>query len=88
MEREVGPISFPREVLTLPPAGAADFLPFAATLAGLYARNRHHYIWTRYIWTCDLDRHGQRVYVGDNGRGLEIHRHLHLTDRWGVISWS
>jgi hypothetical protein len=38
----------------------------------------------KYVWTCDKDSHGQRVYLGQNGKGLEIHRHLHLTDRWGI----
>ena len=43
-------------------------------------------IWHRYLWTRDYDAQGQRVYVGgtDNGHGLEIHRHLHLDERFAV----
>lgn len=41
-------------------------------------------LWDRYLWTSDTDSQGQRIYVGQNGKGLEIHRHLHLTERWGV----
>jgi len=62
--------------------------PPAVTLARLYIADPDHPIWMRYLWTDDFDRSGQRVYVGENGRGLEIHRHLHLTDRWGVPTWS
>lgn len=62
-------------------------LPTALELALLYVEEPTHPIWRRYLWTDDTDRQGQRVYVGDNGRGLEIHRHLHLTDRWGVPVW-
>lgn len=42
-------------------------------------------LWLNYLWTSDLDSHGQRVYVGDNGKGFEIHRHIHLTARFGVL---
>ena len=55
----------------------------AATLAALYVRAPEHSIWKNYLWTTDTDRFGQPVYVGDNGRGLEIHRHLALSNRWG-----
>jgi hypothetical protein len=59
----------------------------AVVLASLYVQEPDHPIWMRYLWTSDLDRLGQRVYVGENGKGLEIHRHLHITDRWGVPTW-
>jgi hypothetical protein len=59
----------------------------AADLAGMYLTDPTHPMWQRYLWTCDHDRHGQRVYVGDNGHGFEIHRHIHLTDRFGVPAW-
>jgi len=59
----------------------------AVVLAALYVRNPDDPIWRNYLWTSDLDRQGQRVYVGSNGHGLEIHRHLHLTDRWCVPKW-
>jgi hypothetical protein len=62
-------------------------LPLAVELAALYLRFPDHPVWRRYLWCADHDAHGQRVYVGDNGRGFEIHRHLHLTSRWGVPTW-
>jgi hypothetical protein len=62
----------------------------AVTLAELYMRSRKDPIWNRYLWCADVDSQGQRVYVGGVGNTgrFEIHRHLHLTDRWGVPSWS
>lgn len=60
----------------------------AADLAALYLEHPDCPLWSRYLWTCDHDRHGQRVYVGDNGFGLEIHRHLALSDRWCVPCWQ
>ncbi len=56
----------------------------AVDLAQLWLRGPTDLIWSRYLWTSDTDSQGQRVYVGQNGKGLEIHRHLHLTERWGV----
>lgn len=70
--------------------GAADALPLAnaATLAALYVQRPGDALWSRYLWTTDRDGQGQQVYLGANGRGLEIHRHLHLTARWGVPCWA
>lgn len=62
-------------------------LPSLAELVGQYVQHPNALVWKRYLWTSDLDRHGQRVYVGDNGEGLEIHRHLHITPRWGVPAY-
>ena len=59
----------------------------AADLAALYLADPTHPMWQHYLWTCDHDRHGQRVYVGDNGHGLEIQRHLAITDRWRTPQW-
>lgn len=60
----------------------------AADLAALYVADPTLPMWRFYLWTCDRDRYGQQVYVGDNGKGFEIHRHIHLTDRFGVPVWS
>jgi len=39
-----------------------------------------------YVWTCDTDSEGQRVYVGrSRPQGLQIHRHLEITSRWGRL---
>jgi hypothetical protein len=56
----------------------------AADMARLWLTDPHHLVWQWYLWTADKDSHGQRIYVGQNGSGLEIHRHLHLTERWRV----
>ena len=56
----------------------------AVELAALWMDDPTHPMWEHYIWTADRDGTGQRVYVGQNGKGLEIHRHIHLTDRFRV----
>jgi hypothetical protein len=69
-------------------AGDVNRLMPAVLLASLYVRYPQTPLWRHYLWTADTDRDGQRVYLGQNGRGLEIHRHLNLTDRWGVPTWG
>jgi hypothetical protein len=75
-----------REPLTSPPRS----MPSAVELVALYVLDREAEVWRDYLWTSTLDSQGQRVYVGGtaNGRGFEIHRHLHLTERWGVPTWN
>jgi hypothetical protein len=65
-------------------------MPSAVELVALYVLDREAEVWRDYLWTSTLDSQGQRVYVGGtaNGRGFEIHRHLHLTERWGVPTWE
>jgi hypothetical protein len=62
-------------------------LPLAVQLAQAYLREPRLGLWKHYLWCADTDRQGQRIYVGSNGKGFEIHRHLHLTNRWGVPLW-
>lgn len=75
-----------------PPVAVVGFvsvpLVAAARLCGLYVKRPDLPIWSRYLWTSDTDRYGQRVYIGQNGKGLEIHRHIHLTERFGCPVWS
>lgn len=61
----------------------------AVELAALYVESTTHPIFRDYLWTSDMDQQGQRVYVGGtaNGKGFEIHRHLRLTERWGIPIW-
>jgi len=73
--------------ITEPPAPNAE-LPYAAHLALLYIQYPDSPMWANYLWCADRDRHGQRVYVGSNGKGLEIHRHLRLSDRWVIPTWN
>jgi hypothetical protein len=66
----------------------ANRLPLAVTLAHLYVQHPEAEIWTRYLWTGDTDAEGQRVFMGVNEGKMEIHRHLHLTDRFGCPAWQ
>lgn len=68
------------------PPGTVDFLS-AVGLARLYTIHPTAEIWRFYLWTSDFDGQGQRIFVGDNGKGLEIHRHLRITERWGIPIW-
>lgn len=63
-------------------------LPSAVQCADLYLRYPDAAIWASYLWCDDKDANGQRIYVGQNGKGFEIHRHLHLTPRWMVATWD
>ena len=63
-------------------------LPHAVQLAARYVERPNDAIWEHYLWCVETDRHGQRVYVGQNGRGLEIHRHLNLSPRWAITRFS
>lgn len=77
--------------LLLPPKALyliAEKLPLAATLAMAYVHHPQAEVWRRYLWTRDVDALGQRVYMGVNNGLMEIHRHLHLTERWGIPVWS
>jgi hypothetical protein len=76
-------LGWPSDVSPFLP-GQVDLAYTAADLAALWLEDPTRALWDRYLWTSDTDAQGQRVYVGSNGKGLEIHRHLHLTDRWGV----
>jgi hypothetical protein len=64
-------------------------LPSAAALATIYAQHPSCPHFAGWLWTRDTDRQGQRVYVGGTrfGKGFQVHRHLHLTDDWGVALW-
>lgn len=65
------------------------YLVRAADLVALYVDHPNHPAFLDYLWTSDLDSFGQRIYVGGtrSGRGLEIHRHLHISPRFGQPSW-
>jgi hypothetical protein len=87
-DREPAPLSPPTDVLRgVTPDAAHDPLPHAVTLALLYVAHPDDVVWHSYLWTRDCDHLGQRVYVGSNGKGLEIHRHIHLTNRFGIPLW-
>ena len=87
MDRQAVPVPLPSNVTTATETLGAPLLVSTASLCAAYVTAPQNLIWKRYLWTADIDHLGQRVYVGDNGKGLEIHRHLHLTDRWGFPTW-
>jgi hypothetical protein len=90
---ECAPLSMPKGVMfegAPPELIPFDFEPVfpAVVLVNLYCLHPYHPIWRqRYLWTASKDHMGQRVYVGDNGHGIEIHRHLHINERWGLPVW-
>lgn len=65
----------------------ADELTDAVLLLELYTRYPNDAIWNRYLWCADVDSHGQRIFIGKNNGVMEIHRHLHITPRFGVPIW-
>lgn len=69
------------------PPRQQDIAPAAAQLAAMYIRHPDHSMWQQYLWCAESDLLGQRVYVGSNGQGLEIHRHIHLTERFMLPLW-
>jgi hypothetical protein len=85
MERELPPYHpAPDAVVIGFTADAATSLSYAGSLALAYVANPSAAAWKRYLWTADVDSFGQRVYVGDNGKGFELHRHIHITERFGI----
>jgi hypothetical protein len=88
MLREPAPLILPpRDFVATQNATLAKFLPYTATLAQLWLDFPELDLWTKCVWTADTDSKGQQVYVCVNDGKFEIHRHLHLTDRWGVARW-
>ena len=71
--------------------GLGYVLPLAAELTAAYVNDPRALAWQRYLWCRDTDRIGQRVFVGGvcpaNGHTFEIHRHLRITEKWGVAQW-
>lgn len=65
-----------------------ESLPLAVELAALYVAHPTAELWRRYLWCDDADSAGQRVYMGVNNGRMEIHRHIHLTERFGIPVWT
>lgn len=70
-----------------PLIGNPHKLPAAVDLAHAFVSRPTDPIWQHWFWCSDTDSLGQRIYVGgateSNGHRFEIHRHLHVTERWG-----
>lgn len=77
----------------IPTPEQAMRLPFAVDLAHAFIAKPDDPIWESYLWCRDTDAEGHRIYLGGSNnsgdgalRRLEIHRHLTITERWGVPS--
>lgn len=62
----------------------------AVDLLNCYLKSPGSPLWDDYLWCGDFDAQGQRIYVGgkSNTGVIEIHRHLHLNERFGVPTWT
>jgi hypothetical protein len=59
-------------------------LHLAVDWCAAYVRDPSNPIWDNCLWCKDVDRWGQRVYLMKQNGMMEIHRYLHLTERFGV----
>lgn len=87
-ERRPGQLGRPSSVLD------PSMLPRAVDVAWGFFRadrqGRYHYCHDHYLWTCDVDDQGDRIYVGGyefNRPGFEVHRHLTIRDKHLTIPW-
>lgn len=82
MQSEPRAISPWFEATTVPPGSHVR----AADLAALYVKNPEGSVWRRFLWTEDVDRYGNRVYVGGVGQygidAFQIHRKLEPEAYW------
>ena len=75
--------------LVFPPAILCGYTFFA------YYYARKEYLWWHdFVWCCDTDHNGDRIYVGKyhdidgvNKNGFSIHRHLALRPCYGSVNY-
>ena len=87
LDTDVPPLAMFHTAVPYPTEPQHRMLPHAAQVVAQMLAAPAHAFWHSYCWCRDLDILGQRIYVGQNGRGIEIHRHLHLTRRWVALVW-
>lgn len=84
-------VSFPAVLKPAPNEPATEPTIRAVDLLNLYVRTPGHPMWHYFLWCADTDRFGQRIYIGGTnvGRvpGMQIHRHLTLTEAWVIPTW-
>lgn len=86
--RAVMPGDLTQQGLNFPPAILCGYTFFA------YYYARKEYLWWHdFVWCCDTDHNGDRIYVGKyhdidgvNKNGFSIHRHLALRPCYGAVS--
>ena len=86
--RAVMPRDLTQQGLNFPPAILCGYTFFAY----YYARNEYLW-WHDFVWCCDVDHNGDRIYVGKyhdidgvNKNGFSIHRHLALRRCYGSVN--
>ncbi len=86
--RAVMPGDLMQQGLNFPPAILCGYTFFA------YYFTRNEYLWWHdFVWCCDTDHNGDRIYVGKyhdidgvNKNGFSIHRHLALRPCYGSVN--
>lgn len=85
--RAVMPGDLTQKGLNFPPAILCGYTFFTYFFA-----NNEYLWWHDFIWCCDTDHNGDRIYVGKyhdidgvNKNGFSIHRHLALRPCYGAI---
>lgn len=72
----------------VPPPGPSLKLPSAVDLAHAFLASPDNPLWQHFFWCSDTDALKQRIFVGGvsevNGFRFEIHRHLAITQNWGI----
>lgn len=87
--RAVMPGDLAQQGLNFPPAILCGYTFFAYYFAG------NEYLWWHdFVWCCDTDHNGDRIYVGKyhdidgvNKNGFSIHRHLALRPCYGSVNY-
>ncbi|MBR3572905.1 MAG: hypothetical protein IKN99_06590 [Bacteroidales bacterium] len=86
--RAVLPEDLIQRGMNFPPAILCAYTFFAY----YFARNEHLW-WHDFVWCCDTDHNGDRIYVGKyhdvdgvNKNGFSIHRHLALRQCYGSVN--
>ena len=87
--RAVMPGDLTQQGLVFPPAILCGYTFFAY----YYARNEYLW-WHDFVWCCDTDHNGDRIYVGKyhdidgvNKNGFSIHRHLALRPCYASVNF-
>lgn len=86
--RAVMPSDLTQQGLNFPPAILCGYTFFSY----YFARNEYLW-WHDFVWCCDTDHNGDRIYVGKyhdidgvNKNGFSIHRHLALRPCYGATN--
>ena len=87
--RAVMPTDLTQQGLKFPPAILCGYTFFA-----YYFACNEYLWWHDFVWCCDTDHNGDRIYVGKyhdidgvNKNGFSIHRHLALRPCYGSVNY-